>query len=307
MEVLEEKKETKKFLERDLFWLKASTPLLRNSSFPFLVSDETCQSYFKKLEDDCTRMRVLDEFDSPILWKLSLGRYFEKLLLSVLRHHDDVSEIHNNIHVGDGKRTLGELDFVYRNTAGQVVHLEVAFKYYLQAGNSLADFVGPLTRDTLARKIHHLAEKQIPVVETKEAQGKLQHLFSNFDGRVRSEVLLLGMLFYWGPPHKPATLHSETHPDHRKGWWLKCSELGEHLNPSSIWCVHNRRGWQTGCRFAFHSELQVLNTSSLQKNAETHFSKEKHGLLVSEVIATEDGTLSELSRGFVVPDEWPRL
>jgi len=73
-----------------------------------------------------------------------VGRYFEQLVHYWLCYVRGVELLGAGLQIRDGKRTIGELDFVYRDEHGTVVHCEVSVKFFLhhpRAGTS--DFPGP--------------------------------------------------------------------------------------------------------------------------------------------------------------------
>ena len=71
-----------------------------------------------------------------------------------------------------GPKTLGELDFLLRNTeSNQIEHWEVALKYYLAERDfSLAYWYGLNRSDTLLRKLNHFSQKQFQFKDALEYQ-----------------------------------------------------------------------------------------------------------------------------------------
>lgn len=98
---------------------------------------------------------------------LRLGHYFEDLLAFWLGDEGwhEFMLIGHGIQRMDGKRTLGELDFLLENLdTGQIEHWEVCVKFYLGEGRlNAADWVGLQRQDTLGRKLHHLQQQQFAV------------------------------------------------------------------------------------------------------------------------------------------------
>ncbi len=84
----------------------------------------------------------------------------------------------------DGRKTVGELDFVLRNTAtAEIEHWEVALKYYLAEGDfSLPYWYGLNRSDTLSRKLNHFTQKQF---QFEDALGQnIQRRFCILKGQL---------------------------------------------------------------------------------------------------------------------------
>lgn len=142
---------------------------------------------------------------------LRLGHYFEDLLafwLSDEGWHEFVL-IGHGIQRMDGRRTLGELDFLLENLdTGQVEHWEVCVKFYLGEGLlKAADWVGLQRQDTLGRKLHHLQQQQFSV---RRIQGL------NID---RRRAIVKGRLFWPATAAMQRTVIDWLNPTHLYGHW----------------------------------------------------------------------------------------
>jgi hypothetical protein len=113
-----------------------------------------------------------------------------------------------------GRRTLGELDVLYRHD-GRVVHREIALKYYLAAtpGTDPSAWVGPGRRDRLDLKLDRLATHQLTVAEQARAEDAWPAALPFPDV---TEVLLLGALF---APPDDVRLPEGACPDVDHGHW----------------------------------------------------------------------------------------
>ena len=119
------------------------------------------------------RLLQLDANPRPLQYALNLrpnlrlGNYFEDLLAFWLGDEGwhEFLLIGHGIQRMDGKRTLGELDFLLENLdTGQIEHWEVCVKFFLGEGLlKAADWVGLQRQDTLGRKLHHLQHQQFAV------------------------------------------------------------------------------------------------------------------------------------------------
>ncbi len=201
---------------------------------------------------------------APAARSLRLGRHAERLLHFALEHGDGIELVASNLpvrrHGAHGVQTLGELDFVWRETpantaaagaigamganaggpprARQLVHWEMAAKFYLlvepgsDASNAAAPreqaawlqaFVGPNLVDRLGDKLSHIVRRQLPLSRTPEAEALL-------GARVdRCEIYLLGWLFY-RDGLMPAGLDTlGLNPAHLHGWWSTLEQWAQRV------------------------------------------------------------------------------
>lgn len=121
------------------------------------------------------------------------------------------------------EQTFGEIDYVF-NHQEHLLHLEVAFKFYLYQPN-LGEWIGPHRKDTLNKKLHQLLNHQL-----FWPQFLYESLFSTY--------WVQGMLFYpWDPEltgdqqlnlnQKVQSLFEETahqnssiNPEHAQGYYV---------------------------------------------------------------------------------------
>ena len=111
--------------------------------------------------------------------KLRLGKYVEQLVSFELDQHHNISVLAENIHIHDGKITLGELDCLLLKN-NKPIHLEVIYKFYLYdatVGESEIDhFIGPNRKDSLKEKLTKLKEKQLPLLYSNTCKRYLDEL-----------------------------------------------------------------------------------------------------------------------------------
>ncbi len=151
-------------------------------------------------------LRQLDRSPDALLAHVSavreqrLGLYFESLWHFFLDSDPESDLLAHNLPVREGGRTVGEFDCLYRcRKRDQVVHLELAVKFYLYTGagsggtgDGRADWLGPGRRDRLDRKLDHLATRQTRLADDSGARRLLEAR-----GLVpgRREVAVKGRLF----------------------------------------------------------------------------------------------------------------
>lgn len=128
-----------------------------------------------------------------------LGLVFECLWHFFLDQDPETELIANNLPIRDGDRSVGELDILYRcHQRNTVVHLELAVKFYLDAGRPLVPgeahsrWLGPDRRDRLDKKLARLREHQLPL---PHSQWGKQVLADRGIEEWQTELVFAGRLF----------------------------------------------------------------------------------------------------------------
>jgi len=154
-----------------------------------------------------------------------LGLYFERLYDCLMTELLGWEKVINNLPVRGQGRTLGELDFIFRNPdTGELEHHEVAVKFYL--GHPGPDGIeplwyGPNARDRLDLKTRHLREHQSRLTHRPETTEALRAL--GIDTPRTARVIMPGYLFYPWLEDYPAP--AQAPPDHLRGHWLYLEDL----------------------------------------------------------------------------------
>lgn len=226
-----------------------------------------------------------------------VGRYFEALVEYWLRRIVSAQVLGVGVQLRDGKRTVGELDFVYRIGGGPQVHLEVAVKYFLHHPDSdRSHYPGPNPRDSFEVKATKLFDEQLP-----------RSLGHRPDVEQR-RALVPGMVFYRSdePDAEPPTRLAV---DHRRGRWIRAGEwdgldaLGTRIS------IHRKPFWLSppvSSESAFDGHCGVpmpVGVDALR----AHFGPDRSGTPVMiSVFEDDDLSPAESNRLFVVSQHWPR-
>ncbi|WP_180055521.1 DUF1853 family protein [Acinetobacter sp. YH12142] len=213
-------------------WLQFKQPLVRQLAFciaspnilqqipneleiryPFhFHPNELWHKYF---EAYLPRLKQLEQHPSELvefLQKLKstrLGLRFEMFIWFWLLDHPyhPYQLLGHSIQKIDGPRTVGELDFVLKNTeSDEIEHWEVALKYYLAERDFQLPYWYGLNRsDTLARKLNHFTQKQFQFDEALGQQIQQRY------------CVLKGQLYL--PIQRTNTLPNWVNPARRIGQW----------------------------------------------------------------------------------------
>lgn len=281
---------------RDLCWALASPPLM-------LVQDGVCRWY----DDNWYRQLFhhsrewLDETDrrpEALLTMLQhnrdrrLGSYFETLWAYFFQCSPRFSLLARNIQIFDGNRTVGELDFVVRDHELQRnVHIELAIKFYLGAGNTQQqqNWLGPGRKDRLDIKMQTLLEKQSVLAHREPVR---QQLLDNGIQIDDCAVIMKGRLFY-PAARSDSIAPADSHPRHLRGQWWRYSDFN----------------WQEGLQYMPLPRHGWMAEQHWQPQHAVRDREQLDSLLLAGslylpvlMLIFENGR--ELRRGFIVPDDW---
>lgn len=125
----------------------------------------------------------------------NLGTYFETLVFYWLENLSCVEIVASNLQIRTPERTLGELDLLFKYE-GDLYHWELSVKFYSLIGDGEDEFqwVGPLKKDTLGRKLNRLYDHQIPLIQTREARALLT-THTDITQGIQSFAFVKGVLY----------------------------------------------------------------------------------------------------------------
>ncbi len=292
---------------RDLAWL-LQTPDLLGTPFPGRPTLTELG-----LADPCVRCawlndlerypRILESVTGPRLAG-RLGLYHEALWHFLLAYAPGTHLLAHNLPVRDGKRTLGEIDILYRlRDDPHPVHLELAIKYYLGlpqgpgAAYSQARWIGPGCADSLAIKRQRTIVSQLPLSRTPHAQAVLTPYA---DQPPHQRLAIPGVLFQPWSPDTGLVLPRprEASPDALTGDWLPITHWRDYLRDK-------RRQWRGAllnkpCWLAPPRTETLDDTAILTQALTVHFSQRRTPRQV--ILKGPDGRWRRI---FVVHDTWP--
>ncbi len=290
---------------RDLIWAVCSPSLLiPRSGWPALFEPGDAGELHRRLA--CTDTQALDDHLARRRTRF-LGSYFEALWEYFFLHDPDFDIIAKNLQIRDGKRTLGELDFVVLDRrTGQHSHLELAIKFYLgfEAPNAFRYtdgkhlWVGPQARDRLDLKLARTLEHQLTLSEHPVARATLAELgVKSVDPR----LLFKGYLF---APLEPVPLPDYIRGSTHHAGWVRLSSLSAILDDEHSWHLLQKRHWPAP---PYPENLaEPLSADELRDKLHTIMRESQRPYMVVQT----DGVLPEpqvSKRYFIVPDDWPQI
>lgn len=152
--------------------------------------------------------------------KRRVGLYFEQLIEYWLSEIRGCEIEGTGVQLKDPEtgRTLGELDFVYRDETGRRTHLETAVKFYLHSpAPGASHFPGPNASDNFEAKMELFFDHQLTRSEGLGPNGA-----RCFDRRIG---LVRGICFDHPEIGAPAMLPSRMSPTALTGTWIRGNEL----------------------------------------------------------------------------------
>ncbi len=224
-----------------------------------------------------------------------IGRYFERLIFLWLRTQESVSELECNLPIYEGKRTVGELDLIFR-LGDTWFHWELAIKFYLGVGQlgQAQNWHGPLGRDRLDIKLNRLLDHQLKLPETDAGQMLLAD--RGIPG-ISSHMVLKGYLFHpldaWLA--KRFTVPKEISSGHANGFWAHVAELEKVVNLWPAWTLLPKADWLAPAQCA-----QAMPSAAFRTVIHSYFSTNSR----PPMIAAIDDNGHEIARGFLVPNDW---
>lgn len=234
--------------------------------------------------------------------KHTVGDYFERLVLLWLHLQSGYGNIQQHIRIYDGRRTVGEMDFLINDIEKRIsLHLEVAVKYFLLAEkDDRPQFIGPNPNDTFEKKYQKLVQQQLALPQSPFAKVALV----NHQKPIVSKGILKGYLFYPSENARQQTpvISPIINMDHWKGWWTAIHRL--HLPQSeenSLWIVLKKPYWFTIPKI---DQAEKFSFSEMEVYLEKHFAQNPRPVFLAEVMQSKNGW-QEISRGFIVNKNWP--
>jgi len=224
-----------------------------------------------------------------------VGRYFERLISYWIRFIRQCEIVAQSLQLREGKRTVGEIDLLFRDEQGRLNHWEVACKFYLQVDVGdvpMTDYIGPNANDTLQEKASRLLKHQLPLGV---------RYFPEIEVR---EAFVKGRIFYHWQTGPKESLPVELAANHLDGRWIRAREVPELLRTSRLRYRILRKPFWLAEEFADPSDDDILTTDEATQVLQNHF-RSRHTPILISGFRDRTSTAHESERWFVVPNQWP--
>lgn len=280
---------------RDLHWVMSS---------PFLMNPGGLESEALSTVDsgEASKIENLEyEAESGKYTGRRVGYYFESLVNHWLKEIRQVEVLAHGKQIVQHGKTLGELDFVFRDENGVLTHWEVAAKFYLYSSDCEvlgSHYIGPNAGDTFELKRDKIFTKQLPLSEK---------LFPECEVR---QAFVKGRIFYYlgqAELSQAHTLPAGMMPNHLRSIWLRHSELpwlqSAMATKKVSYHLMAKPHWLSACWLS-SGDPSLWNFQTMKEHLQDHFSQQDQPLLISVLSQHGDGW-KECERVFVVADDWP--
>ena len=273
---------------RDLIWAINSPSLIRSTAEFSSIDWPVCK------ESDFDPAALQTSVDAHHRYRV--GRYFEDLVHFYVKSVRGFEVVERGLQIQEDGRTIGELDFLYRDHDGTLCHCETAVKFFLHTADSNdsgSHFIGPNSADNFERKTRRLFEHQLPLSENR------------FPEVARREAFVKGQIFYHLHQPAPTELPAVLARGHLTGSWIRESELDllEVSGGETRYRVARKPHWLAPDQASF-SDTTVQTVNGIRSLLATHFSERRTPQLVN-VLSKGDERWQESDRVFVVSDQWP--
>lgn len=179
-----------------------------------------------------------------------LGKRMELFFQFYVTHFSHEEVLAHNEQVIFQKRTLGELDFILKNSiSGEVSHVELVYKFYLYVPEIPGDqacWTGPNRRDSLPEKLNRLRNKQFPLLHRKETLPLLDRLKID-PSEVTQKLCFKANLFL--PKNMTGKINfSDINQDAISGFWIYASEFTKEDYGHALFYSPKKPDWPTNPR-----------------------------------------------------------
>jgi len=217
-----------------------------------------------------------------------LGHLVEKIISELIKSSTNYKVLYENIQVIEGKKTIGEIDFIIENTTTkQLIHMELAYKFYLYdpkiSSEQINNWIGPNRNDSLKYKLEKLKRKQFPLLYHNSAKSKLNNIEI---GKVSQALCFLVSLFI---PYQYKSSFKPSYENAIKGFYLNFetfirfdhSEKKYHLPSKQEWGVDPSENeiWTD-----YNGVEKYINTRIKEKQASLCWQKHKDSYLAFFIV-----------------------
>lgn len=191
---------------------------------------------------DLAVLQLPKALDFQLPTKLRLGHLVEKIVGALLQLATNYELLYENTQIREGKKTIGELDFIIReNSTQRVIHVELAYKFYLFdpkiSSEPINNWIGPNRNDSLKDKLEKLKTKQFPLLHHDCTRSTLDSVAID---QVAQELCLLVSLFV------PFDYKKEFIPSYQqaiKGYYINYETFISQHTAAKSYCLPPKKDW----------------------------------------------------------------
>jgi hypothetical protein len=182
------------------------------------------------------------DLDFPLPTNVRLGHLAEKVVSELIKSSAQFDLLYENIQVLEDKKTIGEIDFIVEdNLRHQIIHMELAYKFYLFdpkiSVDHINNWIGPNRNDSLAEKLSKLKIKQFPLLYHPCTKSALKTI--NID-EVQQALCLLVSLYI---PYQFKEKFDPVYEEAIKGYYLNFEQFMSLDNSEKTYYLPHKKEW----------------------------------------------------------------
>jgi hypothetical protein len=183
--------------------------------------------------------------DIPHPGTMVLGKRMECFFQHYVSNFTKDRVVAHNEQVIEEKLTLGEIDFLLKNTeTGTISHVELVYKFYLYdeslGENPEARWIGPNRRDSLVKKLNRMKWRQFPLLFHPATKPLLNKLGITAEEVVQKICFKANLFLPFLEREKIPEGISESAV---KGFYLSAEDLTADLFPGAVYFSPKKPDW----------------------------------------------------------------
>ena len=203
---------------------------------------------------------------------LRFGHQMEYVFKQLIEHSETYDIVLHNLQVWQGKRTLGEIDFILKDTnRDKLIHVELSYKFYIidpEVSDPIQSLIGPNKRDKFSIKMEKMKSKQFPLLHSVEGAKALKDKGIDHS-EIEHQSCFKAQLFqaYGSVDVKLGTLNQNC----LAGYWLRFDEFKKSEFVKAQFYMPSKSEWVTQVQdqveWKSHVEIMIDLVKRLKKES----------------------------------------
>lgn len=218
-----------------------------------------------------SELKLLTELEFQLPTNLRLGHLAEKIVSELIKSSTNYNVLYENIQLIEAKKTIGEIDFIIEeNKTKQVIHMELAYKFYLFdpsiGSDPINNWIGPNRNDSLKEKLEKLKSQQFPLLYHHYTKAKFNTIKID---EVSQALCLLVSLFI---PYEYKVDFSPSYKKAIKGYYLNIERFISFDTSEKTYYLPAKKEWgmdpsENEVWTDFNGVKEYINTCIKEKQA----------------------------------------
>ena len=205
--------------------------------------------------------------------RIRLGHKMEHVFKQLIEFRSDYEILLHNMPIREGKRTIGEIDFILREVHSQnIIHVELTYKFYIinpEISEPIHRLMGPNKRDMFFTKMEKIKNEQFQLLHAPQGIKSLKEVEIDHN-KIKHQACFKAQLF---APYGATA--SNIRPLNRNcvcGHWIHFDDFNATEFTKFQFYIPTKSEWviepHTAVTWASHFEtLMEVNLRMLKKNA----------------------------------------